>query len=152
MAIPLKDKIYVLLQGIVFLSWILPVEIFTFSLPEVLRIAAVILTLAGAFLIVFAFIQLNTKISPFPSPVKGAKLVSSGVYAFVRHPIYAGILYVAFGLSLWMGSGYKLLLTLVLLLVFWFKTNYEEERLQKTFPEYEAYRAKKGRFFPKFNR
>ncbi|MEG9328381.1 isoprenylcysteine carboxylmethyltransferase family protein [Salinimicrobium catena] len=150
MAVPKKDKIFVALQFLVFLVWLIPVEEWRFQLSENMHILALIVAGTGLLIILIAFLQLNTKLSPFPSPKKGARLLTSGVFAFARHPIYSGVLFMAFGLSVWLGSGYKLLISLLLLLVFYFKSRYEEIRLQEHFPEYVFYKRQTGRFFPKF--
>lgn len=150
MAVPTKDKIFVGLQFLVFLVWIIDVEEWNFHFPENLQKLALIVAGLGLLLVISAFVQLNTKISPFPSPKEGAKLITSGVFAFARHPIYSGILFMAFGLSIWMNSGYKLLISFLLFVVFYFKSRYEEERLQQRFAEYVFYKRQTGRFFPKF--
>jgi protein-S-isoprenylcysteine O-methyltransferase Ste14 len=111
---------------------------------------ALFTAVVGIILILFAFFQIRSKISPFPSPRQGAKLVTSGAFAFARHPIYSGVLFAAFGLSFWLGSGYKLLISVLLYLLFFLKSRYEEKRLLEIFPEYEIYRRNTGRFFPKF--
>ncbi len=151
MAVPKKDIIFVALQFLVFLAWIIPVDRWYFRLPENLRWLALFAAGIGVLLCVLALLQLNTNLSPFPSPRAGAKLLTSGVFAFARHPIYSGILLVAFGLSVWFNSGYKLGISLLLLLVFYLKSRYEEKRLQERFPEYVLYKRQTGRFFPKFN-
>ncbi|MFD2519195.1 methyltransferase family protein [Salinimicrobium flavum] len=151
MAVPFKDKMYVMLQFLVFIAWIFEVESLKFIFPENLGWIALFAAGLGLLLILVAFLQLNTSLSPFPSPKRGAKLVTSGVFAFARHPIYSGILFMAFGISFWLGSGYKLIISLLLLVLFYFKSSYEEERLQKSYPEYEFYKKETGRFFPKFN-
>ncbi|MGB7786205.1 MAG: isoprenylcysteine carboxylmethyltransferase family protein [Salinimicrobium sp.] len=150
MAVPNKDKFFVALQVGVFLAWIMDVDLWYIRLPENLEKLALVFAGLGLLLVIIALFQLNTKLSPFPSPKKGAKLINSGVYAFARHPIYSGILFMGFGLSVWFHSGYKLLISFVLLLVFYFKSRYEEQRLQQQFPEYVFYKRQTGRFFPKF--
>src|SRR5690606_6752899 len=105
----------------------------------------------GLLLVIAAFLQLNTNLSPFPSPKEGAKLVTNGVFAFARHPIYAGVLFMAFGISFGRGSGYKLIISVLLYLLFFLKSRYEEQRLQEIFPDYVLYKRVTGRFFPKFN-
>ena len=150
MAVPLKDKTYVALQFLVLLAWIIKVESWHFPLPENLQKLALFFAGIGLLLILIAFLQLNTNLSPFPSPKKSAKLITSGIFAFARHPIYSGILFMAFGLSFWWNSGYKLLISFMLFLVFYFKSRYEEERLEIRFPEYVLYKRQTGRFFPKF--
>lgn len=151
MAIPKKDKIFVVLQFLVFLAWIIRVDGWYFNLPENLQGLALIFAGLGALIIFIALLQLNTNLSPFPSPKKGAKLITSGVFAFARHPIYSGLLFMAFGLSIWLSSGYKLIISVLLWLVFYFKSRYEERRLTQHFPEYVQYKRQTGRFFPKFN-
>lgn len=150
MAVPKKDKIFVTLQFLVFVAWILEFDSWRFQLSENLQGLAFIVAVIGLLLVLIALLQLNTNISPFPSPKKGAKLITGGVFAFARHPIYSGLLFTAFGLSIWLGSGYKVAITLLLYLVFHFKSRYEEQRLIEAFPDYLVYRKNTGRFFPKF--
>ena len=150
MAVPIKDKIFVALQFLVFLIWFIDLDAWHFRLSENLRGLALVFAGLGLVLIIIAFLQLNTNLSPYPSPKRRAKLITSGVFAFARHPIYSGILFMAFGLSVWWNSGYKLGISFLLLLVFYFKSRYEEERLENRFPEYVLYKRQTGRFFPKF--
>lgn len=150
MAVPKKDKIFVALQFLFFLAWMIPVEAWHFELSNNLHGLALITAGLGFLLVSIAFLQLNTNLSPFPSPKKGASLITGGVFAFARHPIYSGILFMAFGLGFWLGSGYKLTMSLLLFLLFYLKSKYEEERLEEAFPEYPVYKRNTGRFFPKF--
>lgn len=151
MAVPVKDYAFVILQFLIFVAWLFNLDSLDLILPENLRYIALFVAGLGLLLVIIAFLQLNTNLSPFPSPKKGAKLVTTGVFAFARHPIYSGILFLAFGSSFWLNSGYKLIVSLVLFLLFYLKSRYEEERLQKSFPEYVFYKRQTGRFFPKFN-
>lgn len=150
MAVPKKDKIFVALQFLIFIAWILPVEVWYIELSKNLRTLAFIIAVIGLVLVLIASLQLNTNLSPFPRPKKGAKLITGGVFAFARHPIYSGILFMAFGVSVWLGSGYKLTIGLLLYVVLYFKSSYEEQRLIEAFPDYPNYKRRTGRFFPKF--
>lgn len=150
MSIPKEDKIYVLLQLLVLIAWLFEPESWKFELSENLHYLGLIVAVIGFILILVALVQVGTRISPFPSPMQGAKLVTSGAFAFARHPMYSGILFAAFGLSIWLGSGYKLLMSLLLYLILFLKSRYEEKRLLQIFPEYEIYKRNTGRFFPKF--
>lgn len=151
MAVPKKDKIFVALQFLLFIAWIFEVEKWQFELSENLQALALIMAIIGLLLVLVAFLQLNTKLSPFPSPKQGAKLVIGGVFAFARHPIYSGVLFMAFGMSFWLGSGYKLLVSVLFYILFYLKSRYEEQRLTEAFPEYPEYKKNTGRFFPKFS-
>jgi protein-S-isoprenylcysteine O-methyltransferase Ste14 len=150
MAVPQKDKILVAVQILLLLVWIIPVEAWNFELSENLQKLGLGGAVVGFVLVLIAFFQMNTSLSPFPSPRKSAKLVTSGVFAFARHPIYSGVIFMALGLSVWFGSGYKLVINLLLYIFFYFKSRYEEKLLLQVFPEYAIYRRNTGRFFPKF--
>lgn len=151
MAVPKKDKIYVGLQFLLFIAYFFEVEMLMFRISENMHKLALFCGAVGFVLVLVALLQLNTSLSPFPSPKKGAKLITRGVFIFARHPIYAGILFMAFGMSVWLGSGYKLIISVLLYLLFFLKSSYEEQRLEETFPEYVEYKKNTGRFFPKFN-
>ncbi len=151
MAIPKKDKIFVGLQLLLFIAYLLEVEMLMFRISENMHKLALFCGGIGLVLVLVALLQLKTSLSPFPSPKKGTKLITGGVFVFARHPIYAGILFMAFGISVWLGSGYKLIISVLLYLLFFFKSRYEEQLLQETFPEYVEYKKHTGRFFPKFN-
>ena len=73
-----------------------------------------------------------------------------GIYASVRHPMYAGLLCGMTGLSLLTDSVTRLLLTGGLYLVLDAKSDYEEEKLVDAYgSEYEGYRSEvQGKFLP----
>lgn len=149
---PLKNYIFVGIQLLLFIAWIFDIESLKFNRLEILQPVFLILSLFGFIVILIAIIQLNTNLSPFPMPKKNANLITGGLFKFTRHPIYSGILVFLFSLSLYFSSGYKLVITVLLLILFWNKSKYEEEQLCLKFPNYLDYRQVTGRFFPKFNR
>ena len=150
MQVSRKEKGFVLLQFIVFVAYLFEISRLQIFIPENLRWIALFGAVLGLALIVVAVLQLNTNLSPFPSPRPGAKLITSGVFAFARHPIFSGLLFLLFGVGFWLESGYKLIIAVLLWLVFFAKSQYEEKKLEETFPEYPFYKRQTGRFFPKF--
>jgi len=72
--------------------------------------------------------------------------------AGIRHPIYTGILLIAFGMALYMGSLFKILVFIALYVLFYYKSLYEEQRLMLFFPSYGVYKNKTGRFIPKIDK
>lgn len=97
--------------------------------------------------------QLNGSFTPFFSPVpsgSGGKVITSGLYKYVRHPIYAGNLAAMVGWSVTTGSAMRLLLSLVYYLVVDRKSRREEEALMMEFGSaYQTYKVKvPNRFFP----
>jgi protein-S-isoprenylcysteine O-methyltransferase Ste14 len=103
----------------------------------------------GLVISLLAVLQLNKNLSPFPTPKKNAVLLENGLYKFVRHPIYSGLLLLFYGYGIYVDSIYKLLISSLLLVLFYFKTYYEERLLEKKFSVYSKYKQKVNRFFPK---
>ncbi len=105
-----------------------------------LRVLGVLLMAAGTVLAVFAVTGLGSSLTATPAPLASATLRTGGVYAHVRHPIYAALLLIALGWSL-VSSPWCLALTAVLALVLDLKRRVEEDFLLATYPGYAAYRA-----------
>lgn len=103
----------------------------------------------GALITLIAVLQLNVHLSPFPSPLPGSRLIVKGVYKFVRHPIYTGIMMGFFGFAIIADSGYKLMVAAILSILFYFKSIYEEKRMVEVFSGYLEYKQRAGRFFPR---
>lgn len=145
----IRDYLFVGIQFVLF-------GLYVFEwLPRVKVPAAIFfmgITAAGAGLLtaLLSVLNLNRNLTVFPTPKKNAELVQTGLYRWVRHPIYSGILFSAFAFAAGTGSLHKLLTAITLLILFYFKTAYEEKRLTEHYREYADYRKRTGRFFPKF--
>ncbi len=149
MNLGIKDFVFVGVQFLLFVAYVFDVGFWKFDIPRPIEIGFLITAVVGALVILLALIQLNTSLSPFPSPKTNAELIRSGVYKYVRHPIYCGILILLFSYGLYTTSSYKLGIALILYALFYFKSAYEEERLEEAFTEYKSYKKNTGRFFPK---
>ncbi len=152
MKLQTADVIFVLIQFALFFLFIFEIPSFQIRIPSSIKLAGIGVAIVGLLLILIALLQLNKNLSPFPSPKSGSHLIQNGVYKYIRHPIYTGILFLFSGYSLYVSSGYKLVITLLLLMLFIFKSRYEEKRLTQTFEEYTNYQKSTGRFLPKINR
>jgi protein-S-isoprenylcysteine O-methyltransferase Ste14 len=97
---------------------------------------------------VSAMRELGPNLSPFPRPRRDAVLVTTGAFAYARHPIYGGLIVAASGWALWRGSGLHLLLAAVLALYMNAKASHEETLLLARFEGYAAYRAGRKRLIP----
>lgn len=104
----------------------------------------------GGIIMTLALLQLNKNLSPFPTPKESASLLQNGLFKYMRHPIYTGIILLFLGYSVSQNSVYKLLISLLLVILFYLKSNYEEQLLEQKFPDYKQYRNKTGMFFPWF--
>lgn len=105
---------------------------------------------AGAVLLGSGIAQLRRAhaLAAVPRPRPDARLVETGAYRFVRHPIYGGLILGTFGLALitpWFGSFVAVgLLAIVLDL----KRRREEVWLAERFAGYAAYRARTKALIP----
>lgn len=149
MRIPILDIVFVLLQLALFIAFAYDVRAMAIYFPVYLFWFGVAILVLGALITTTGALQLNVHLSPFPSPLPGSSLIENGVYRWVRHPIYTGILMGFTGFAIIADSGYKLLITAMLLLLFYLKSKYEEKRLELNFSDYSEYKKRTGRFFPK---
>eukprot|EP00930_Biecheleria_cincta_P100011 TRINITY_DN91619_c0_g1_i1.p1 TRINITY_DN91619_c0_g1~~TRINITY_DN91619_c0_g1_i1.p1 ORF type:complete len:225 (+),score=33.74 TRINITY_DN91619_c0_g1_i1:41-715(+) len=96
--------------------------------------------LLGLGLIVAGLIELRDVLSPWVVPAANTELKTSGVFAYVRHPLYAGLIAFSLGLSVATGSAARLVLTLVLGAILDRKATVEETALCNRYTDYVAYR------------
>ena len=77
-------------------------------------------------------------------------LVTTGLYSYVRHPIYTGTITFCLGLSSWTNSSFRLLLSLVLAYTLNLKSDVEEAWLEKHWgTSWRTYSKEvKGKFVP----
>ncbi len=76
-------------------------------------------------------------------------LVTSGVYGWLRHPLYASLIWMFLGASLAYHNAAAMAATLAVFVpAMYVRSNQEEAMLSERFPEYAAYRARTGRFCP----
>lgn len=118
-----------------------------FKAPKTLIDMGLILTVFGVLVVLMAVLQLNTSLTIFPTPKSHSTLLSKGVFKYSRHPIYSGILMLTVGNAISQTSYYKLIISGLLVVLFYFKSQYEEQQLAKKFPEYQDYQKKVRRFF-----
>lgn len=141
-----KDYIYVGIQLVLFVTYIVPVYFIYINLPEWLNYLGLFILGLGLLLGLVALFQLNTKLSPFPTPVSDGKLITTGAYSISRHPIYTSVLAMALGYALYESSFFKFVIFVLLWMLFYFKSTYEEELLKEKFLKYSDYKIKTKRF------
>jgi protein-S-isoprenylcysteine O-methyltransferase Ste14 len=111
-------------------------------LPLSIRYLGLFFIILGSSLTVYAILSLKENLKPSPKPRAGGCLVATGLYSIVRHPAYSCILLTALGISLWVNDIVRLLLTVGLFVFFNAKSSAEEIWLEKTYPEYGAYKRR----------
>ena len=76
-------------------------------------------------------------------------LVTGGAYRFVRHPLYASLIWMFIGASLVFQNWASLLATLFIFVpAMYYRGKLEEKALIAQFPNYAEYRDRTGMFFP----
>jgi protein-S-isoprenylcysteine O-methyltransferase Ste14 len=81
---------------------------------------------------------------------KNENLATSGPYAYMRNPLYAGTLVVALGMVIACRSvPLAIVFASVFLLVYFPVIELEEQHLRDIFPAYAQYASRVGRFLPR---
>ncbi len=76
--------------------------------------------------------------------------IKSGVFKFVRHPLYASIILMFYGACLVYPNYFTFLANTFIFIPFmYYRAKQEEVLLLKTFKEYKQYKKEVGMFFPK---
>lgn len=83
-------------------------------------------------------------------PERGHRVIETGVYRIVRHPMYAGLVAVLVGAPLWLGSTLGLLLAVVPIGILMVRILVEERVLHQHVPDYAQYaRRVRNRLVPR---
>jgi protein-S-isoprenylcysteine O-methyltransferase Ste14 len=86
--------------------------------------------------------------SIFPEPRAKARLVTSGPYRFVRHPMYLAVLLLALGCAAGWRTWIHAIAFVVLAIVLHRKAGLEERYLLAQFPDYRGYLERTPRILP----
>lgn len=139
------DKIFLGLIYLFFMAWwvVMPLDAVRFGWSHLAwgwRVAGVALT-AASFYVLFTTFREN----PFLSGVvriqddRGHRVISTGPYRFVRHPMYAGAALLVLGTPLWLGSWLGVAAGAALVLVLAVRAVLEERTLARELPGYDDY-------------
>jgi protein-S-isoprenylcysteine O-methyltransferase Ste14 len=114
------------------------------------EILSVLLTAAGIGFAIWARFYLGENWSSAVSIKVDHQLIRTGPYAWVRHPIYSGILLATIGTALARREPRGLFAVILLWLGFWIKSRMEERFMRKTFGnEYQEYSRTTGALIPR---
>lgn len=113
------------------------------------KVAGAVCLGMGAWLGISGARDLGSNRTPYPRPQAGSSLVDTGIYSRVRHPLYAALIWLGYGLSLAFWSRAALALALAQHLFLFAKACREERWLAERFPGYAAYASRASRFFPR---
>ncbi len=121
----------------------------TWSTPTWLTVIGFGTTIIGLILVAVAALGLGPAVTPSPVPSSSGRLATTGLYGFVRHPIYSGVLTAVAGVVIRSGSLGTLAVGIGIVYFFNRKARWEEKRLAKRYPAYSEYAKLTPRFVPR---
>lgn len=124
-----------------------PLDTARWHRPWLVVCGAVLFLLAAAVGIA-GVVHLGDNRTPFPAPRLGSRLVRTGIYAHLRHPLYASVLTWGFAWALLWQSAAALALAVLQIPFFMAKASSEELRLRAQFKDYPEYARRVKRFLP----
>lgn len=124
-------------------GWSFPASILAFVVGSVFL-------LSGSLLFISGILRLGANLSALPYPKPESTLIETGPYRIVRHPMYSGVILLAFGWALVIHSWLAIGIALVTFVFFDIKSRREERWLKEKFPGYAAYRQKTRKLVPFF--
>jgi protein-S-isoprenylcysteine O-methyltransferase Ste14 len=142
---PLWDKAFLLAFAFVWCGWLVLMALDaqawrTSDMPPLLNVIGCLLVIAG-----FAATVIVFRVNSFAAPVvriqseREQRVIDTGPYALVRHPMYAaGLIYIV-GMPLLLGSWYGLLIVPVMIVGIASRAVFEERLLQRDLPGYADY-------------
>lgn len=104
--------------------------------------------IVGSSIAIIAALNLGQNFTPLPKPKDDAVLIQTGLYRFVRHPIYFGVILLALGWGLIQQSTLVWAYVLILTIFFDIKSRKEEQWLQVKFSAYADYQKRVRKLIP----
>ena len=152
---PVWDRVFFVTTQLCFLAWLVLMSLdavrFRWSqIPIWVQMVGAILLVCSFYLFFLTFRE-----NPYLSPAvrlqseRGQKVVSTGPYHYVRHPMYATTIVFMVGTTFLLGSWYGLFLGALILVGIAVRAVKEERMLRAELPGYEEYMGKvRYRFIP----
>jgi protein-S-isoprenylcysteine O-methyltransferase Ste14 len=144
------DKVIVFLGSILFFALFLiigfDVRYQWSQTPFVLKLLGITFVIPSLILF-FLVMRENTYLSRIVEIEKerGHKVITSGPYGFVRHPLYVGVIILVLAMPLALGSLYAVIPAVLLDVLIVVRTYLEDKMLHEELPGYKEY-AKKTRY------
>jgi protein-S-isoprenylcysteine O-methyltransferase Ste14 len=146
---PLWDRVLAILLVVSYAGQIVFISLDVFRFHLVPKPGGLVSFLGLALYVAGWWIMtLAMKVNPFAVPVvrlqeeRHQRVIDTGVYAVVRHPMYTGFVPMVVGPALWLQSYVAALLAIVPITVLVVRSVFEERFLKRELKGYEAYTEK----------
>jgi protein-S-isoprenylcysteine O-methyltransferase Ste14 len=143
---PVADRVLLLLAAPIAVAWyaIAPLDVFHL---ELLRRPPLVVSALGLVVLVAGFVVMTLALreNPFAAAAvsvqraTGHHVIDTGVYGFVRHPMYSGGIGLLLGMPLWLGSWVATGLAIVPIAVLAVRVRIEEQLLSERLDGYREY-------------
>jgi protein-S-isoprenylcysteine O-methyltransferase Ste14 len=144
---PASDKKVILAFGVAVLIWFIAIGLdqrfHPSRMPVALQALGLALLIFSSVLIMWVFHE-----NSFAAAVvkvqaeRGHRVITSGPYAFVRHPMYSGAVLFFVGSALVLGSWWGTAMSPIFAILFGIRTGIEENTLTTGLPGYAEYAAR----------
>jgi len=111
-------------------------------------IGGALILLAGVLLLAFAIFRMGSNLNAIPYPKDEGRLIETGPYRLVRHPMYCGGILICLGWALLVHGRLTLGYDIIILVFFDIKSRREEEWLKDKFPGYSEYQKRVRKLIP----
>ena len=144
-----EQKLVLLLSGIMFLlAFVLAGLNFRFGwhiLPQILIIIASIIFLL-AYIMYAEVLRENEYLSRTVEVSENQKVVDTGLYGLVRHPMYTSTIFLFLSMPLVLGSIYSFIVMLIYPIIIVFRIKNEEKVLEGELVGYTEYKEKESTY------
>jgi len=141
---PAADKAFMIVFVIAMLAWLAAMGLDrrtqSSDMPVALQALGLVLFVLSTLFILWVFRE-----NSFAAPVvklqaeRAQRVVSTGPYAHVRHPMYSGMILFFAGVPLLLGSWWGLVMAPVIVVLFAVRIGIEERTLREGLPGYSNY-------------
>ena len=133
----------------VFILALLNLRIWFVNPFSILQIISWILLTLSAYTVIAGYLLLSRKGNPDGNPENTSILVKSGIYKYVRHPLYLSLFLLGTGVMLKNPEKVQIALGIVNLIALWITARIEEnEMIAKFGDEYREYMKDSKMFIP----
>ncbi len=119
------------------------------TIPGLAFLVGKVLFYGGLLGMFWSFRSLGASLTASPVPLESARLITTGAYARVRHPIYLFLLAMTLGMSLSAWSLARFTVWLILAGLLHYKMRWEESLLLSKYPDYANYQSRVPALIPR---
>lgn len=140
---------FVAIQAILLAALVLMPGAEHWPTPDWLDALSTAMVAGGLVVVAVAALGLGPALTATPVPTKRGQLATGGLFRWVRHPIYSGVLLIVVALGAGSGNLAKFAIAAATIGFFHVKARWEEGQLARRYPDYSAYAALTPRFVPR---